>query len=107
MATGTIQSDQEITLLIPLFPDEPLQETLASLDTLGAHCQREVLEEAGRIRLAKEREPIQTVKEYVAHALEGEYSALDSRYYECRPQLSPNILEAYLQANLDDFIEWT
>jgi hypothetical protein len=83
-----------------------LQETLAALDILGAHCQREVLEEAARVRLTKEREPIRSVNEYVARALEGEYSALDSRYYECRPRLSPDLLEAYLQANVDEFIEW-
>lgn len=71
---------------------EHLQETLAALSTVGAHCQRGVLAEAGHQRLSRQRAPIRSVEEYVGRAHEGEYGEYDRRYYECEPVLCVDLL---------------
>jgi hypothetical protein len=83
------------------------QETLAALTTVGAHCQHGVLEEAGYQRLSRRRTPIHSVTEYVARAHQDEYGSFDHRYHECKPELCPELLEAYLWTNINEFIEWT
>lgn len=81
-----------------------LGETLAALDTIGAPCQRAVLEAAGTQRLSRRRPAIRTVREFVSRARRGENADFDARYHQCHPT-THQLLEVYLAAHFDDFVE--
>jgi hypothetical protein len=83
---------------------ERLQETIAALGALRAHCQETVLREAGQRYLGRARSHPQSVEEFVVTALEGEFSQFDSRFHECSTPLQ-TILEQYLDRNQDHFIQ--
>jgi hypothetical protein len=81
-----------------------IDETLAALETLGADCHRKVLQAASEHIDSNPRDKILTVEEYISRASEGEYNKYDAAYGECRPEMN-EYLEAYLQANLNEFVE--
>lgn len=83
---------------------ERLQETIAALGVLRAHCQEAVLSEAGQLYLGRARSHARSVEEFVATALEGEFSQFDSRFHECSTPLQTH-LEQYLDHNQDHFIQ--
>jgi hypothetical protein len=80
-----------------------LEETLDALGLLEATCQAQVLREAKEVLLGCKRQPIETVDEFVAAALEGEFSAFDSRFYACSPSLQ-KCLEVYLFRHPSAFV---
>ena len=80
-----------------------LNETIAALGLLGATCHQKVLQGAAQLFLSRERSPIQTVGEYCAIALEGEFDEFDSRFHDCSPSLM-ECLEAYLQLHQSSFV---
>src|ERR1044072_5339146 len=80
-----------------------LQETLAALETIGADCQRQILESASRKALANPRPKVDNLQQYHERALESEYNDHDATYYECRPEIV-ELLESYLEARLEEFI---
>src|SRR5207247_2427928 len=73
-----------------------LKETLAALKTIGANCQHDLLVSAARRWKSSPRKIIRTVAEYVARARQEEFSAEDSGYYQCRPEICTDLLERYL-----------
>lgn len=81
-----------------------IDETLAALETLGAHCHRKILRAASEHIHSNPRGKIFTVEEYISRAAEGEYEKYDSAYGECQPTMN-EYLEAYLQTNLNEFVE--
>jgi hypothetical protein len=83
---------------------ERLKETIAALGILRAHCQKTVLGEAGQLYLGRARSHPQSVEEFVATALEGDFSKFDSRFHECSTSLQ-TLLEQYLDRNLDSFVQ--
>jgi hypothetical protein len=80
-----------------------LAETIESLGLLGATGHQQVLSEAGDLFLSRQRPRIETVEEFCAAALQGEFSALDSRFYDCTPSLQ-KCLEVYLGQHQSDFV---
>jgi hypothetical protein len=83
-----------------------LQETITALDHLGAQRQKAVLKEAGEAFLSRQRAHPQSAEEFVAGALEGEFSSFDARFHECVPSLI-EYLEEHLRLNLSTFIQVT
>jgi|HubBroStandDraft_5_1064220.scaffolds.fasta_scaffold402099_1 hypothetical protein len=83
---------------------ERLQETIVALRVLRAHCQQSVLSEAGQLYLGRARSHPQSIEEFVATALEGEFSQFDSQFHECSTPLQTR-LEQYLDHNQDHFIQ--
>jgi hypothetical protein len=79
-----------------------LSEPIAALGILKANCQQ-VLRDVADLFFSRKREPIQTVEEYSAIALAGEFSELDSRFYNCSPSLM-ECLEAYLRHHQSSFV---
>lgn len=80
------------------------EKALMALSAMKLDCQKITLTEA--ISLASEHplEDIETVDDYVAEALENRFIEQDSRYYACEPG-AMDVLELYLKANLNEFIE--
>jgi hypothetical protein len=83
---------------------ERLQETIVALGVLRAHCQQAVLSEAGQLYLGRARSHPQSIEEFLATALEGEFSQFDSHFHECSTPLQTR-LEQYLNHNQDHFIQ--
>jgi hypothetical protein len=82
-----------------------LDGTVGALESIGATRQSDVLSQAGRSWLSKSRRPIRTVDEFVRRAGTGEFDDFDRRYYECRPTVGTELLEAYLDTHFSEFIE--
>jgi hypothetical protein len=80
-----------------------LSETVGALGRLGAACQQEVLRRAGELWLIRPRPRVETVQQFVASALEGEFSALDSRFHACSPSLQ-KCLETHLRDHQSAFV---
>ena len=84
------------------------REALDALTLLGASNQRRVLEnaiEAYDQSGIDDKKP-DTVDEYCNIALEEHFDELDSEYYDCTPDMT-ELLRCYLEAHVDDFIEFT
>lgn len=77
---------------------ERLDETIAALKLLGASCQQRVLRDAARLWRSRPRPSIQSAENYCERALEGEFSALDTRFHACKPSLT-NVLQEHLRRN--------
>jgi len=73
-----------------------------SLVTIGAKPQKKVYEKALKVWMSKVRDSIDTVEEYVSEALEGEFDELDSKYYECSPDMD-YYLEKFLENHESSF----
>jgi hypothetical protein len=80
-----------------------LSETADALGRLGASCQQEVLRRAGELWLSRFRPRAETVQQFVASALEGEFSSLDSRFHACAPSLQ-ECLETHLCDHQSTFV---
>jgi hypothetical protein len=80
-----------------------LAETIEALGLLGAAGQQQVLREAGDLFLSRPRRRIETVEEFCATALEGEFSALESRFHGCTPSLQ-ECLEVYFAQHQSAFV---
>ena len=80
-----------------------LAKTIVALRLLVAECQRLILCEAAELFLSRERSPIQTVRDFSAAAMEGEFSRLDSRFYACVPSLY-ECLQTYLALHQSSFV---
>lgn len=78
-------------------------ETLEALKVLGAHCQRGILVRATVIYNSKPRLNFETVDEYVAEALEGEFEEFDDEYYSCQPEMT-DLLERYFKRYRASFV---
>ena len=79
-------------------------ETVEAFRALGATAQAGILERAIARWKSKERTSIETAKEYVAEALEGEFDDLDTEYYDCVPDTNAH-LEKLLASRQDEFVE--
>lgn len=82
---------------------EYLTQTTEALGLLRAGCQQQVFREACELFLSRKREPIRTLQQFSEAALEGEFSQLDSRFYDCVPALE-QCLEAYLNQHQSSFV---
>jgi hypothetical protein len=47
-----------------------------------------------------------TLQEYSERAHENEFESFDTSYYACRPAIGDDLLPAYIEAHLGDFIEF-
>lgn len=74
---------------------EHLEETIEALGVLGAPCQQRILRQTSALFLSSPRLRISSVEEYVARALEVEFSTYDLQFGECSPSLT-DCLEQYL-----------
>src|SRR5262245_43340757 len=82
---------------------QQLGETIEALGLLGATCQQAVLREAGETWLSRSRPGIETVEEFCATALEGEFEEFDARFHKCVPPLCMK-LEEYLNNHRSSFV---
>ena len=48
--------------------------------------------------------PLISLKIYVNQARAGDYDTVDTRYYNCSPKVT-DLMEIFLQAHFDEFIE--
>ena len=80
-------------------------ELLLALEEVGATCQYEIFMKASRYASTHPVEPVRTLQEYQERALGREFEGLDSAYYDCHPDIGEELLPAYIQAHLDEFIE--
>ena len=80
-----------------------IQETVDALKLLDATCQALVLKEAAEVYAVPSREHPKTVEEYVAAALEEEFSSYDERFHECSPSLI-ECLQTHLHLHQDWFV---
>jgi hypothetical protein len=79
------------------------EETIRSLDALGASAQARTLEQAlARWNSAGRLSPVDS-QEYSAIALEAEFDDLDNAFYRCPVQLA-DLLERHLVENEAAFI---
>jgi len=78
-------------------------ETVEGLLALGATAQASILRRAIARWKSGERKRIETVEEYVAEALEGEFDDLDRAYYDCVPDTCA-CMEKYLSLHQDEFV---
>ncbi|SRR5579883_2280341 len=83
-----------------------LNETVKALGLLGASCHQQVLLDAIEVLLSHARGPINTVEEFRATAMEGEFSSFDSRFHDCTPSLL-DCLESHLKEHPSLFITIT
>jgi hypothetical protein len=81
-----------------------LENTLDALRELGAEGQRQVLSDAISQIRSSPRRPIQTIEEFVARALEGEFDNVDAAYHEVKPSMA-ELLEKYLDRYTDEFVQ--
>ena len=82
---------------------EHLDETISALGLLGATSQQQVLREAAALWKSRARPRVQTAQEFCETALEGEFSELDRRFYDCTPSL-PHCLESHLSKNGSKYV---
>ncbi|HXB59401.1 MAG TPA: DUF4375 domain-containing protein [Candidatus Acidoferrales bacterium] len=85
---------------------EYLEETIEALGLLGAALHQQILREADKLWLNRSRPGIQTLQEFSETAMEGEFDALDSRFYKSVPTLTEQ-LEAYLASHQELFVRVT
>lgn len=78
--------------------------TLDALADLGASRQAAILSEASRLYLSQDRARPCAAEEYCDPALEEEFGQLDSRYYDCAPDLN-HYLEQFLEAHMEEFVK--
>lgn len=79
------------------------EETIQSLEALGAHAQARILEQALARWNSATRKPPVDLPEYSVIALQGEFNDLDVAFYRCPVQLS-ELLERHLAEHEADFI---
>ncbi len=77
---------------------------LEGLEAIGTIQHRAVLSQAINCWKAASRNRIDSVEEYVATALEGEFDDLDKAYSQCQPEITV-WLERYLDSHFAAFIE--
>ncbi len=82
---------------------EGVEDTIHALGLLGAVCQQNVLRDAGALFRSREREPMKSVEEYVATALEDEFGEFDRRFEMCSPSLQ-ECLEEHLKQHQSTFV---
>jgi len=82
---------------------EFLRETIEALTALDAKCQQLVLSDASRQYLRQSRPNIETVEDFCATALEGEFSVFDDRFHFCLPSLN-DCLQKYLDHHQSAFV---
>jgi hypothetical protein len=80
-------------------------ELLLALEEVGATCQYEIFAQASRYALTHPVQPARTLEEYHERTAALEFQSYDRAYYDCRPELSEELLPAYIHAHLDEFIE--
>ena len=83
-----------------------LTETIQALGLLEATNQQQILREAGELWFSHSRPCIQIVQDYCDIALQGEFDALDSRFYKSTSALV-QYLEAYLERHQSSFVSVT
>lgn len=79
-------------------------ETIAALTTVGADEHANVLTQALTIWSQTHRSGVHTVEEYSQWALEGQFGALDEKFYALSPSIT-EILERQLNANVSTYFE--
>ena len=82
---------------------ERAEETLKALQSLKMDEQFTILEGAISVLRQHPVPDLETVEDYVAEALEGNFDELDRRYYECAKPAN-DYLEEYLEKNLPEFV---
>ncbi len=85
-------------------PPNLLDETIRSLDGMGASSQASILRRAAERRQTKARKRPRTVEEYAADSMKMEFSDLDEAYYSTSPTVT-ELLERLLNKQADDFLE--
>ena len=80
-----------------------VQQTIASLHHLGAHCQAKILEDAGGLWVTEDRGPVLSREEFVERALEQRFSEVDERFGRCSPDLL-EVLGHYFDRFRDAFV---
>jgi len=82
---------------------ELVERILAALNVVGADSYVPILSEAINRWRSREREKLESVEDYVAEALDGEFSDLDHSFYNAQPPLI-KVLERYLNQQQDEFV---
>lgn len=80
-----------------------LAETVDALGKLGAACQQQVLQEAGKLWLSRPRIHPETSQDFCDIAMEGEMDSFDARLYACSPSVD-EVLEEYLREHQSFFV---
>lgn len=79
-------------------------ETIDALVSLGAKQHAEVLRQAFVRALASEWGANTSVEDFVKGALVGEFSDLDSKFYDCHSKIA-DVLESHLTKNKDQYLD--
>jgi len=77
----------------------------AALAEVGAFAQRDLFGRASAFEAEHPVERAESLVEYHARAVEQEFWELDKAYYALRPELGSDLLPAYVEAHLGDFVE--
>ena len=80
-----------------------LEETVESLEASGLPCQATVLRRAASAWLAVERQPPESVEEYVEVALENELGTFDVAFHACSPSVF-EALASHLDRHQDEYV---
>jgi hypothetical protein len=101
---GHLQYFENISNSYPNKESLLLKATLDALETLGASLQKEILSSASKKYYSQERNHPKTAEDYSELATEDEFGKFDNDYYDCTPDVS-SLLEAYLKANITEFVK--
>jgi len=86
------------------------REVISALTVPGAVRQSEILKEALNYFARAQQEMPDDYEQYVAWDKHYGYGArmieFDQRFYDCRPEIETELLEAYRGANESEFITW-
>jgi len=83
-----------------------IEELFLALEEIGAGCQRAVLAKARHYALSHPVKRARTLQEYSERARRREFESFDSSYYGCDPAIGGDLLSAYIEAHLQEFIEF-
>ena len=85
-------------------------EVINCLETMGAKCQGNVLKEAMAYFTKAQKEMPDGYEEYVVwdkkYGYSNQMSIFDQQFYNCRPEIEVELLDAYLNTYEYEFIKW-
>lgn len=85
-------------------------EVIESLKTIGAQCQSDVLRSAFAYYSKAQKAMPEEYDEFISwnrrHGYSRQMETFDLKFYDCRPEIETELLEAYLDAHESDFIRW-
>ncbi|MDQ2746029.1 MAG: DMP19 family protein [Acidobacteriota bacterium] len=82
-----------------------IPQILTFLEETGAICQKEILNEVFKYVQGNPVIPVETIEQYQARAMQGEFFDFDMAYYKCTPEIGTELLPQYVNQHLAEFVE--